>query len=86
MNQEINDYVRSKKGRRQMNTVLTAYITFMTEEGHDEVQNYIKEPEKYVRKRNKAKSLVNIIKGNPRTFLSFDHLELLGDRMEFTPA
>lgn len=47
-NREINEYVGSSEGRKEMNTILSAFITFKTEAGHDEAQNYIKNPMKFV--------------------------------------
>ena len=35
-NYKINKYISSQKGREEMNTIISAYITFNTEEGHDE--------------------------------------------------
>lgn len=49
MNYRITKYLQSKRGRSEVNTVLSAYLNFNTEEGHDEAQNYIKNPTKYIK-------------------------------------
>ena len=46
-NIKINEYIKSEKGKREMNTIKSAFVTFQTEEGHDEAQNYIKNPKQY---------------------------------------
>lgn len=38
---KINKYLQSAKGQKETNTIISAFVTFKTEEGHDEAQNYI---------------------------------------------
>ena len=40
-NIKINKYIKSEKGLEEMTTIISAFVTFQTEEGHDEAQNYI---------------------------------------------
>ena len=43
-NIKINEYIKSEKGKKEMNTIISAFVTFQTEEGHDEAVNYIGNP------------------------------------------
>ena len=45
-----------------MNDILAAFVIFKTEEGHDEAQNYMQDPMKYVNKNSKFFSLLNLNK------------------------
>ena len=86
INKEIDDYMKSKVGRKEMNTIIAAYVTFNTEEGHDEAQNYIREPRKFVdiksilndQMMNKFLSGVGFLKKKTYDKLNIDHLKLLG--------
>ena len=87
--------MRSKKGRKEMNTIIAAYITFNTEEGHDEAENFLKNPRKYITLKDalgdkflnkffKNTGGLNIKKPETYENLKVDHLNLLGQRMRFT--
>ena len=94
VNKEIDDYMKSKVGRKEMNTIIAAYVTFNTEEGHDEAQNYIREPRKYVniqsilndQMMNKFLSGVGFLKNKTYDKLNINHLKLLGQTMQFKQA
>jgi hypothetical protein len=42
VDKKINKYLVSSKGKKETKQIISAFITFRTEEGHDEAQNYIK--------------------------------------------
>ena len=66
-----------------MNNILAAFVIFKTEEGHDEAQNYISNPSRFVNKNSKLFSLLNLKSERPQNYLDINHTELLGDKMVF---
>lgn len=62
-NIKINEYIKSEKGKRQMNTIKSAFVTFQTEEGHDEARNYINNPRQYQYKNSVMANYLRKSKG-----------------------
>ena len=83
MNSKITEYVQSKKGRNEINTILTAYITFNTEEGGDEAHKYIKDPTKFVKQKSMYNNFVQLLMGNNHICVDESHNYLLGENMVF---